>query len=477
LQGQPNALPSFQGGLGGIQSPNQGELLLTAEAQQQAIEIKRSEIIQLSFDSDSQTVRDVLMMVAPALDYNPRRIKQFINLFRLKVSIASLTGLFDQIEDIEGNVIQESLTFQQLGKFIAISLRWPLFLLELDNDPQLFKSFYNNRHNLNIGGINKSVLHSESRHWGREEDSKIFRYWLSQDKFRKLLVYGYQEYDQTSQAYTIYPKFSLAEVNVEKLLQVSPKVVRQNTNLDQQIQTPQVQITALPKGFNIEMVDIPAGKFLMGSDEFDTEKPIHEVTVKAFKMGKYPVTQAQYEAVMGTNPSRFTNNPNNPVEQISWFDAHAFCEKLNQLTVQNYRLPTEAEWEYACRAGTQTLYCFGDDESLLADYAWFDKNSDGKTHPVGEKLPNAWGLHDMHGNVWEWCADQWHENYADKPENFKQDGSATWLAINIANKLLMMLRGGSWLYDARYCRSADRSRYYADYRGYNYGFRLVLGPP
>ena len=121
----------------------------------------------------------------------------------------------------------------------------------------------------------------------------------------------------------------------------------------------------LPKGILLEMVEIPTGKFMMASDENDNEKPIHEVTVKAFKIGKYPVTQAQYEAVMGTNPSRFSGNLQNPVENVSWSDAQAFCEKLSELTSEKYRLPTEAEWEYACRAGTQTRYYFGDNEEQL----------------------------------------------------------------------------------------------------------------
>ncbi|MFM7790056.1 MAG: formylglycine-generating enzyme family protein, partial [Microcystis panniformis] len=110
-----------------------------------------------------------------------------------------------------------------------------------------------------------------------------------------------------------------------------------------------------------EMVDIPAGKFNMGSNEHENEKPIHEVIVPAFQIGKYPVTQAQYQAVMGFNPSHFSENPQNPVEFVSSFDAQAFCEKLSELTGKNYRLPTEAEWEYACRAGTETQFSFGDD--------------------------------------------------------------------------------------------------------------------
>jgi formylglycine-generating enzyme required for sulfatase activity len=211
------------------------------------------------------------------------------------------------------------------------------------------------------------------------------------------------------------------------------------------------------------MVDIPAGKFMMGSDEDDREKPIHEVTVNAFKMGKYPVIQSQYEAVMGTNPSYFSGNPQNPVENVLWSEAQAFCEKLSELTGQKYRLPTEAEWEYACRAGTHTRYYFGDDEKQLGEYAWYSQNSYSTTHPVGQKNPNNWGLYDMHGNVWEWCEDGWHNNYQNAPK----DGSS-WNNNRSQNRVL---RGGSWNYNPRYCRSAYRN--INDSRYGNYGFRVV----
>ena len=122
-----------------------------------------------------------------------------------------------------------------------------------------------------------------------------------------------------------------------------------------------------------------------------------------FKIGKYPITQEQYQEVMGNNPSYFMNKPQNPVEQVSYDNAVAFCQKLSEITGKNYRLPTNSEWEYACRAGTETLFSFGDDFEHLKDYAWYEDNSGLITHPVGQKLPNDWGLYDMHGNVWEWC--------------------------------------------------------------------------
>jgi len=199
----------------------------------------------------------------------------------------------------------------------------------------------------------------------------------------------------------------------------------------------------------LEMVSLPAGEFLIGSSDSDPDvqnhqKLLHQVHVNSFAIGKYPVTQEQYQAVMGINPSHFKNNPQNPVENVSWDDAKVFCQKLSQITGKTYRLPTEAKWEYACRAGATTCYYFGDNANQLRDYAWYSENSQGTTHPVGLKLPNAWGLYDMHGNVWEWCQDN-------------------------------CPRGGSWGNIPSLCRSAFRNYYYLrrDYRDFDIGFRVV----
>ena len=158
----------------------------------------------------------------------------------------------------------------------------------------------------------------------------------------------------------------------------------------------------------MEFVLIPAGKFMMGSDSGESNgKPVHEVRIsKAFYLGKHEVTQGQWQKVMGNNPSIFKGDAILPVENVSWEDVQEFIHKLNAKEGDTkYRLPTEAEWEYAARARTATIYSFGNDERQLGEYAWYFPNSGNKTHPVGQKKPNAWGLHDMHGNVWEWVQD------------------------------------------------------------------------
>jgi formylglycine-generating enzyme required for sulfatase activity/tRNA A-37 threonylcarbamoyl transferase component Bud32 len=213
----------------------------------------------------------------------------------------------------------------------------------------------------------------------------------------------------------------------------------------------------------MEFVLVPAGKFQMGSNSYDSEKPIHEVTIaQPFYLGKYPVTQEEWEAVMRSSPSYFKGDDRLPVERVLWNDCQDCIAKLNgKKDGYVYRLPSEAEWEYACRAGTT-----GDYAGELDEMAWYEKNSGGKTHPVGEKKPNAWGLHDMHGNVWEWCRDGWHKNYNGAPT----DGSA-W---ETSSDGLRILRGGSWNRGDSSCRSANRNFTWPVNRNdYVYGFRLV----
>ncbi|GEM_PF-1326705 len=242
------------------------------------------------------------------------------------------------------------------------------------------------------------------------------------------------------------------------------------------------------KSVELEMIYIPGGTFMMGSNESDNEKPIHQVTVKPFYMGKYQVTQAQYQALMGKNPSHFSNAKkaplskggwgDHPVECVSWHDAIAFCEKLSKETGKKYNLPSEAQWEYACRAilpspsgrgaGGEGKYYFGDDESKLKEYAWYNENSGNQTHPVGQLKPNNFGLYDMHGNVCEWCLDDWHSNYSGAPN----DGSAWSIEKDFQYAIL---RGGAWclLYD--YCRSAFRNLSFVGRDDLNnlIGFRFV----
>jgi formylglycine-generating enzyme required for sulfatase activity len=212
----------------------------------------------------------------------------------------------------------------------------------------------------------------------------------------------------------------------------------------------------------MEFVLIPAGKFMMGSNASADEKPIHEVMIAApFYLGKYQVTQGEWTAVMGSNPSHFKGDDRLPVETVSWDDCQEFIAKLNaRKDGYAYRLPSEAEWEYACRAGTTGEYA-----GELNEMAWYGQNSDSKTHRVGEKNANAWGLHDMHGNVWEWCQDEWHENYAGAPT----DGRA-WVT---GSDNYRVLRGGSWNDLAYDCRSAYRIYLTPVDRGNDDGFRLV----
>jgi formylglycine-generating enzyme required for sulfatase activity len=215
----------------------------------------------------------------------------------------------------------------------------------------------------------------------------------------------------------------------------------------------------------MKFVLIPAGEFEMGSEEALTEQPVHRVKIpNPFYLGTYPVTQREWKAVMGTDPAYFKGEAR-PVESVSWNDVQEFIKNLNAREgTATYRLPTEAEWEYACRAGTATRYSFGESASNLNEYAWYSANSGSQTHPVGQKKPNHWGLHDMHGNVYEWVQDTWHSTYTGAP----RDGSA-WEGSGAVR----VIRDGGWCSDAGNCRSTYRFGYDQSYRNFNLGFRLL----
>jgi len=224
-------------------------------------------------------------------------------------------------------------------------------------------------------------------------------------------------------------------------------------------------------GVTMKLVLIPAGKFIMGSPDSELgrnedEGPQHEVTIsKPFYMGVTEVTQAQYEAVMGTNPSYY-KGATNPVEMVSWNDATEFCKKLAEKTRQTVRLPTEAEWEYACRAGSKTEFSFGDADEGIGDYVWSSANKKGDaTHPVGQKKPNAWGLFDMHGNVEEWCSDWWCGVYP--------KGAVTDPQGPASGEEYRVLRGGAWFNNRVVCRSASRDGFNPNIRIINGGIRVV----
>lgn len=232
---------------------------------------------------------------------------------------------------------------------------------------------------------------------------------------------------------------------------------------------------------SIKFSYIQPGTFLMGSRQgADNEKPVHEVRIpQGFYMQTTEVTQAQWQLVMGTRPwfgeEYVREGDDYPAIYVSWDDVEEFLRKLNQLDPgKGYRLPTEAEWEYVCRAGTNTEYCFGNEETMLGTYAWYDKNAwdigEKYAHRVAQKQPNAWGMYDMHGNVFEWCNDWYDEKYYHQVKNQT--------AVDPQGALsgsFRVFRGGSWNLGSGHCRSADRLSYLPDTRNHHLGFRLAAG--
>jgi formylglycine-generating enzyme required for sulfatase activity len=316
--------------------------------------------------------------------------------------------------------------------------------------------------------------------------AQIFnRDWV-EEELKQLLIWQVLEREQSQ---TLTPSFTFETVTVNR----RGKIINRETK------TARYYAEDLGNGITLDMVAIPGGKFLIGTEDseierlckkydvdyFRREKPQHEVTVQPFFMGKYPITQAEWRAItsrtdlrvecdLKPDPSNFKGD-DRPVEQVSWYDAVEFCARLSKLTGREYRLPSEAEWEYACRAGTTTPFYFG--ETITGELANYDASSTyadepkgqyrQETTPVGQFPPNGFGLYDMHGQVWEWCADTWHENYEGAPS----DGSA-WLGSEDDNDY-QVLRGGSWFTLPLVCRSADRGRGRRVSGNHVRGFRVV----
>ena len=257
-------------------------------------------------------------------------------------------------------------------------------------------------------------------------------------------------------------------VTVERPVRIVDRNVTLTVRLEK-VEEPEPRLPPLFRNsIGMEFVIIPDGEFQMGSERkeaYKNERPVHTVRIsQPFYLGKYEVTQRQWQEVMRKNPSRFMGNLDLPVERVSWEEAQQFVAKLNEREPgERYRLPTEAEWEYAARAGSTTAYSFGNDAGQLGEYAWYRENSDGKTHPVGERKPNKWGLHDMHGNVWEWVQD-WYGDYT---------AATVTDPAGPAAGSDRVIRGGSWSNSAGLCRSADRSSDPPGYRVRFLGLRLV----
>jgi formylglycine-generating enzyme required for sulfatase activity len=271
-----------------------------------------------------------------------------------------------------------------------------------------------------------------------------------------------------SDVQAIRVKMSLRKIDAELKKLGTPVVSRPKT-------LTRSRTLDLGKGVKMKFVLIAAGKFQMGSPKSTRhstygETPQHEVTIsKPFYMGVTEVTQEQYETLTGSNPGRY-KDPKNPVESISWKDAVAFCEALSKKTRAQVYLPTEAQWEYACRAGSTTAYSFGDSLEKLGDYAWFRDTSDRTTHPVAKKKPNAFGLYDMHGNVWEWCSDVFSTSFYTEAKVVDPENRPRTTSTYISRSL----RGGCFRDSSSYIGSAKRRGYSSSSKSYRHGFRVVI---
>ena len=298
-----------------------------------------------------------------------------------------------------------------------------------------------------------------------QDFSNYFRSWKS--KFPSDTLDQERIQELTSELEKVNEKNRQLELQLERMSSHNEKSLEVIVK-DKILQLEENFTEDLGNGIKLEMVLIPGGEFMMGSPKGEgenDERPQHDVSIQSFYMGKYPITQEQYQKIMGGNPPEFKISKN-PVERVSWDDAIDFCNALSRIIGRRYFLPSEAEWEYACRAGTNTPYYFG--ETITNRQANFGGNV-GQTTSVGQYQPNAFGLYDMHGNVWEWCQDNLHENYQGAPN----DGIA-WIS---GKSDIKVRRGGSWSLNPSGCRSAYRLNPTRDSRNDRFGFRVVCVAP
>jgi len=405
-----------------------------------------------------ESAADLVPLIAEAGKRNPRSIIRLLNRIMVTVRIGKLEGKEYDPTALALHIATDEPKYKRFRNALDVSVKFPE---EADDErdtitigellAERLEQQADVVHSELIAGLNATSvtgLESElkravetldkNEHLCNLLKSKVGRWWLADIELRHTLGLASES--------------TLGEKEKSR-----PGKAEQVADIDEPI-----------RQLQDNMVVIEGGQFDMGSTEAEDEQPVHRVTLQDFEMSAMPVTQAQYEAVMGNNPSRFKGE-DLPVESVSWHDARKFCEMLSKKTGRDYRLPSEAQWEYACRAGSTKRYCFGDDESQLADYAWYAKNSESTTYPVGKKKPNNWGLYDMHGNVWEWCLDHWHESYRNAPN----DGSAWQTADEGSGRVI---RGGSWSGSAESCRCSYRGWFSPGDRSGYLGFRVVLVP-
>jgi formylglycine-generating enzyme required for sulfatase activity len=426
-----------------------------------------------------------------------------------------LVGQSDRLAEIEGKLsrferAQRDLVAQEmrtiLDNFRRPDLSGPALTEEIHNlrqiqeqgwNPSLFEGLFLNSSHL-------EELKRNPHHYGRilgdhdpVDSEKGIHVLLDADKtrilelppfaFSQLLAHQAQGVPdariQVVEGVWAFPKL---ENSVARSPATNQAVVRPDSGATSRTVAMNLHAQTVTNSIGMKLNPIPAGEFQMGSTESDNEKPRHLVTIsRPFYLGVYPVTQREYMQISKKNPSRFSSSDRLPVESVSWFDAVAFCNELSRkeglqpfFTINGqsvevpdwngpgYRLPTEAEWEYACRAGTATRFSFGDDVKLLGQHAWYSQNSGQQTHPVGEKRPNPFGLFDMHGNVWEWCWDWFDACYNNNIlSRLDPNGPKTGVA--------RVPRGGAWGFSAIDVRSASRLRGAPAGRDDDFGIRLA----